>query len=109
MTAAKIGLVLLLAQSAAVPEATIRGLVLSPDGQATPIDLDPLGRDEAHVGPDGSFTIDGLFGTRAFRLLGLPAGWQVTAIRQGRSDVTSSGVDLAPGSATEIAIVVAKR
>ena len=73
------------------------------------IDLDPLGRDEAHVGPDGSFSIDGLFGTRAFRLLGLPGDWQVTAIRQGRSDITSSGVDLAPGSAIEIAIVVAKR
>ncbi len=73
------------------------------------IDLDPLGRDEAHVGPDGSFTIDGLFGTRSFRLAGLRADWQVIAIRQGRSDITSSGVDLAPGSAIEIAIVVAKR
>jgi hypothetical protein len=73
------------------------------------IDLDPLGRDEAHVGPDGSFTIDGLFGTRSFRLAGLRADWQVVAIRQGRSDITSSGIDLVPGSATEIAIVVAKR
>jgi hypothetical protein len=73
------------------------------------IDLDPLGRDEAHVGPDGSFTIDGLFGTRSFRLAGLRADWQVIAIRQGRSDITSSGIDLVPGSANEIAIVVAKR
>ena len=73
------------------------------------IDLDPLGRDEAAVGPDGSFSIDGLFGMRRFRLSGLPGDWQVTAIRQGRSDITSSAVDLVPGSAIEIAIAVAKR
>jgi len=73
------------------------------------IDLDPLARDEGHVGPDGSFTIEGLFGRRSFRVAGLPADWRVTAIRQGRSDITSSGVDLSPGTAIEISIVVAQR
>jgi len=89
-----------------LPPANTRVVAAWTDGT---IDLDPLGRDEAHVGPDGSFSIDGLFGTRTFRLLGLPGDWQVTAIRHGRSDITASGVDVAPGSAIEIAIVVAKR
>ncbi len=88
------------------PVANTRVVAAWTDGT---IDLDPLGRDEGHVGPDGSFTIDGLFGRRIFRIAGLPADWQVTAIRQDRSDITSSGVDLAPGSAIEITIVVSRR
>ena len=88
------------------PVANTRVVAAWTDGT---IDLDPLARDEGHVAPDGSFTIDGLFGRRMFRVAGLPADWQVTAIRQGRSDITSSGIDLAPGSAIEISIVVAQR
>lgn len=88
------------------PVANTRVVAAWTDGT---IDLDPLARDEGHVGADGSFTIDGLFGRRIFRVAGLPADWQVTAIRQGRSDITSSGVELAPGSAIEISIVVAQR
>jgi hypothetical protein len=88
------------------PVANTRVVAAWTDGT---IDLDPLARDEGHVGADGSFTIDGLFGRRIFRVAGLPAGWQVTAIRQGRSDITSSGIDLLPGTATEISIVVAPR
>jgi hypothetical protein len=73
------------------------------------IDLDPLARDEAHVTADGSFTIDGVFGTRVFRVADLAAGWQVVGVRHGRSDITASGVDLTPGTTVEIAIVVARR
>ena len=73
------------------------------------IALDPLARDESYVSADGSFRIDGLFGMRTFQVVGLPADWTVSAVRQGGSDITSSGVDLAPGSASEISIVVAKR
>jgi hypothetical protein len=72
------------------------------------IALDPLARDESFVSADGSFTIEGLFGTRTFQVVGLPRDWKVSAVRQGRSDITSRGVDLVPGSATEISIVVAK-
>lgn len=72
------------------------------------IDLDPLAHDEGPVASDGSFTIDGIFGTRVFRVAGLAAGWHVVAVRQGRSDV-SSGIELAAGATTEIAIVVARR
>lgn len=105
------------------PAARIHGRIIGERGGLPPIantrvvaawtdgtiDLDPLARDEGHVGADGSFTIDGLFGRRMFRVAGLPANWQVAAIRQGRSDITSSGIDLVPGTATEISIVVAQR
>ncbi len=105
------------------PTARVNGRVIGDRGGLPPLDsarlvatwtdgtiaLDPLGRDESSVGVDGSFTIDGLFGRRTFQLAGLPDDWRVSAVRQGRSDITSSGVDLVPGSATEISIVVAKR
>jgi hypothetical protein len=49
-----------------------------------------------------------LFGRRQFQLLGLSDEWRVTAVRAGRSDVTS-GIDLTPGSTTEITVVVSRR
>jgi hypothetical protein len=73
------------------------------------IDLDPLGRDDSPVAADGSFAIDGVFGTRAFRVIGLDAGWQVTAVRSGRTDITSSGIDLQPGASVEVSIVVSRK
>ncbi len=72
------------------------------------IDLDPLARDEGEVSADGSFTIDGVFGMRQFRVAGLDAGWKVVSVRQGRSDITS-GTEVAPGATIEISIVVARR
>lgn len=73
------------------------------------IDLDPLARDEGQVTADGSFAIDGLFGTRVFRVIGLDPGWQVVTVRQGRTNISSSGLDLAPGATSEITIVVARK
>ena len=102
------------------PTARVNGRVIGQRGGLPPMDnarivatwtdgtiaLDPLVRDESPVGADGSFTIDGLFGRRTFQVAGLPEGWQVNAVRQGPSDITSSGVDLAPGSAIELSIVL---
>ena len=73
------------------------------------IDLDPLSHDAGQVTADGSFTIEGVFGTRTFRVEGLDSGWQVIAIRQGRATISSSGLDLAPGATIDIAIVVARK
>ena len=87
------------------PLAGVRVVAAWTDGA---IDLDPLGRDEGQVSADGSFTIDGVFGTRTFRVAGLDSDWQVVAVRQGRSDI-SSGIDLAPGTTIEIAIVVTRK
>ena len=73
------------------------------------LELDPMGADEVSVGPDGAFRLDRMFGYRQFRVVGLPADWQVTAIRAGRSDITASGLDIVSASTTELTIVVARR
>jgi hypothetical protein len=105
------------------PAATISGRLVSERGGVPPIgnmrvaavwndgaiDLDPLSRDETEVAPDGSFTIDGLFGMRVLRVRGLDEGWQVAAIRHGRADVTTSGIELAPGTTTEVVITLTRR
>jgi hypothetical protein len=88
------------------PEANeIRNVTVAENG----VELDPLSTDQAEAGADGTFTIDGLFGNRMFRLLGLPAEWEVTAVRADRSDVTLTGTHLNPGSTTELTIVVSKK
>ena len=73
------------------------------------IDLDPLARDEGAVAADGSFTIDGLFGTRAIRVTGVPDGWELASIRHGRADVTTSTIDLAAGDAAEVVVTLTRR
>jgi hypothetical protein len=108
---------------ALTPAATISGRVVADRGGIPPIagmrvtaawtdgtiDLDPLTRDQADVAPDGSFTINGLFGTRAIRVTGLTDGWEVASIRHGRTDVTTSAVDLSAGTTSEITIVVSRK
>jgi hypothetical protein len=105
------------------PAARITGRIISDRGGIPPIgnlrvaavwtdgaiDLDPLSRDDTAVAPDGSFTIDGLFGSRIIRVSGLDEGWQVASIRYGRSDVTGTSIDLRPGTTTEIVITLARR
>ena len=101
------------------PTATVAGRVVVDRGGVPPVDgvtveahwvsdnlkLDLTGPERISVAPDGSFTMRGLYGRRQFHVFGLSDEWRVTAVRAGRSDVTS-GLDLAPGSATEISIVV---
>ena len=70
-------------------------------------ELDPMGLDEISIGPDGVFRMNALFGTRVFKVIGLPAEWQVTQITAGRSDVTA-GLDVATGL-TELTIHVSRR
>ena len=105
------------------PTATITGRILSDRGGIPllgnirvaaawtdgTIDLDPLGRDDTTVGPDGAFTIDGLFGTRAIRVSGLGEDWLVASIRQDRTDITRSAVELRSGSTTEVVITLSRR
>lgn len=104
------------------PTATVFGRVVVDRGGLAPVDgvfveahwvnddlkLDLTGPERISLAPDGSFTMRGLFGRRQFQLFGLSDEWHVTAVRAGRSDVTS-GLDVAPGATTEITIVVARR
>jgi hypothetical protein len=60
------------------------------------------------VEADGSFNIEGLFGRRAMRLIGLPADWRVYAIRQGRTEV-SGAINVPLDTTVDITIVLARR
>ena len=105
------------------PTATVTGRIVVDRGGVPPIGnitveahwiasggtrLDLTGPDRASPSPDGSFSLRGLFGRRQIDLFGLSEVWRVVAVRAGRSDVTA-GIDLAPGSTTEITVVVARR
>jgi hypothetical protein len=79
--------------------------VLTGDGA----DLDPLPADLGEAAADGSFRIEGLFGTRTFRVSGLPEDWYVYTVRAGASDVTSAAVHLAAGSTVDVTVVVRRK
>lgn len=70
--------------------------------------IDPLAADEVEIGADGLFRIDGLFGSRSVRLVGLPPEWRVQSIRQGRADA-GGGVDIPAGATIDITIIVARQ
>ena len=72
------------------------------------VEINPLSPDETHVAADGSFRIEGLFGHRSIRVVGLPEGWSVRSILQGRTDVTS-GVDVPVDTTIDLAIVVSRQ
>ena len=105
------------------PTATLTGRMVVDRGGAPPISgvtieahwiasggtkLDLTGPERVSPGPDGAFSMSGLFGRRQIELFGLSDEWRVVAVRAGRSDVTA-GIDLAPGSTTEITVVVSRR
>jgi hypothetical protein len=74
--------------------AKISGRVITADGTPLPIEgfrvaaewtadgkaVDPMSRDQADVAADGAFEIDGVFGDRTMRVVGLPAGWVINRI-----------------------------
>ena len=105
------------------PTATVTGRIIVDRGGTPPINnvtveahwiasggtkLELTGPERVSPGPDGSFSMSGLFGRRRVQLFGMSDEWRVVAVRAGRSDVTS-GIDLAPGSTTEVTIVVSRR
>ncbi|MGE0039662.1 MAG: carboxypeptidase regulatory-like domain-containing protein [Vicinamibacterales bacterium] len=83
---------------AAAPLASFDGArviaALAPEGA----DADPLSPDDVEVAPGGQFAIEGLFGPRALRVVGLPPGWRVQAIRRGGVSVTAP-IEVRPGEA----------
>jgi hypothetical protein len=105
------------------PAGRIRGRVVADRGGLPPLDgasvgaawvdndltLNPLSMDEARLGVDGTFEIDGVYGRRKLQLAQFDPGWTIYSVLQGRSDVTQAGVDVAPGVTTEVTIVVRRR
>lgn len=106
-----------------MPTGGIAGKIVTEKGDVPPLEgvmigaswihdgaeVDPINVDEVPVAVDGSFRIDNLFGTRLLRPRALGLEWEVAAIRQGRTDVTSSGVVVAPNATTEATIVLRRR
>jgi hypothetical protein len=72
------------------------------DGQV----VDPLSHASADVSADGRFEFEGAFGPRRLSLTALPAGWSMRQILVGRQDVTRSDIDIRPGAATEVVLVL---
>lgn len=72
-------------------------------------EVNPVEFAESRVAADGSFRIDGLFGTRRLQLRALGTDWEVGAVRQDRIDVTESGLSIVPDATIEATIVVRRR
>jgi hypothetical protein len=106
-----------------MPTGSIAGRIVTDKGDPPPlggvmvgaswvydgVEVNPLDFDETPAGLDGSFRIDNLFGTRKLQLRGLDVDWDVAAIRQDRTDVTSSGVVVISDATTPATIVLRKR
>lgn len=71
--------------------------------------LNPLSADEGQVAIDGSFEIAGLFGRRRLQLERFDAGWRIHAVMQGKRDVTESGIEVVPGDAAEVTVILRPR
>ncbi|MEJ7666397.1 MAG: hypothetical protein WKG07_46230 [Hymenobacter sp.] len=71
--------------------------------------MNPLDIIEAPVASNGTFTLDGLFGTRKLQLIGLDPGWEIRSIVQDRSDVTGSGVTLAADTEAKVVVTLGRR
>jgi len=104
------------------PAGVIKGKIVAQNGGLPPLDgiavaaawthddaeINPMTPDQAPVAADGTFTIEGLFGKRAVRLIGLSPDWGVYAIRQGQSNVTGA-IDVPLDTTVDITIVLARR
>jgi hypothetical protein len=105
------------------PSGRIRGRVVSDGGGLPPltdatvgavwvdedVTLNPLAPEESPIAADGTFEIVGLFGRRQLKLLRFDPDWRIYSVVHGRSDVATTGVEVAPNSTAEVTIVVGKR
>ena len=60
------------------------------------------------VAIDGSFVIDGLYGTQRLRVDGLPSGWKVRSIMRGRTNV-EAGIDVESGETIDVVITIGQQ
>jgi hypothetical protein len=71
-------------------------------------EIDPRAHDSVEIAGDGRFAIDGLFANRRLRVIGLPDGYAVKAVRVAGRDVTAP-LAVGAGVAIEgVEIVVAQ-
>ena len=105
------------------PAARIAGRVVAEKGDAIAFDgvrvgatwlhdgveVNPLDIAEAPVALNGTFQLDGLFGTRKLQLIGLGPEWAIRSVVQDRSDVTGLGVTLTADMEAKVVITVGRR
>jgi hypothetical protein len=103
------------------PAGSISGKIVAKNGGLPPLagviaaatwvhdnaEVNPVTPDQVPVAPDGSFRIEGLFGTRTLQLIYLDADWHVASILVGRSEVNTIEVPL--DTAVDVTVVVARR
>ncbi len=58
------------------------------------------------VGPDGSFEVHGVSGTRLVRVNGLAKGWALKAVRASGIDVTDEGIEVRGADIADLDVVV---
>ena len=60
------------------------------------------------VAIDGSFVIDGLYGSQRLRVDGLPSGWKVRSIMRGRTNV-EAGIEVESGGTIDVVITIGRQ
>lgn len=73
------------------------------------VEVNPVEFAETRVAADGSFRIDGLFGTRKLQLRAIGTEWEIGSIQQDRTDVTESGITVIPDATVQATIVLRRR
>lgn len=96
----------IVAQNGGLPP--LDGIVVAAGWTYDDVEINPMTPDQVLVAADGSFTIEGLFGQRTVRLIGLSPEWRVHAIRQGRSDINGA-VDVPLDTNVNLTIVLGRR
>ena len=71
--------------------------------------LNPVSPEDSAIAADGSFEIDGVFGRRLLQLVRFDPDWRIHSVLEGRIDVTATGVQVTPGSTTEVTVIVRPR
>jgi hypothetical protein len=94
------------AQNGGLPP--LDGVVAAAGWTHDDVEINPMTPDQVPVEADGSFKIEGLFGKRTLRLIGLSPEWAVHAVRQGRSEVRGA-VDVPLDTTVDVTIIVARR
>lgn len=72
-------------------------------------EIDPVALSETTLAPDALFHLDGMFGLRRIQLMGLPPGWRVQSIREGRNEVLNTGLTISPGKTHDLVVTIALR
>jgi hypothetical protein len=72
-------------------------------------DVDPALRLQSPIAADGSFVLEGVYGPRTLRVIGLPDGWSVARVLVGGSEVSPPHVTVQSGIVIDDVVIVIDR